>query len=110
VPRLGNSHIVLTFINGHIFPQSMPAPRLRSRSLRKIFRKVPGGRTSVHFKKKKPKSAKCGSCGSLLKGIPRELPYKMRTMAKTNKRPERPFGGVLCSRCTRQTILEKFRQ
>jgi len=88
----------------------MPAPRLRSRSLRKIFRKVPGGRTKVHFRKKKPKHAKCGNCGSLLKGVPRELPYKMRTMAKTRKRPERPFGGVLCSMCMRQTILENFRQ
>ncbi|MEK6983311.1 MAG: 50S ribosomal protein L34e [Nanoarchaeota archaeon] len=88
----------------------MPAPRLRSRSLRKLFRKVPGGRVSIHYKKKKPKTAKCGNCGTILKGVPRELPYKMRTMAKTKKRPERPYGGVLCSRCMRQTIIDKARQ
>ena len=86
----------------------MPAPRLRSRSLRKIFRKVPGGRTSLHFKRKKPKGAKCGNCGAVLKGIPRELPYKMRSMAKTKKRPERPYGGVLCSRCMRDELIKKF--
>jgi len=88
----------------------MPAPRLRSRSLRKIFRKVPGGNTNIHFKRKKPKAARCGNCGAVLKGVPRELPYKMRSMAKTKKRPERPFGGVLCSRCMRQEFVNKSRQ
>ena len=88
----------------------MPAPRLRSRSLRKVFRKVPGGRTNIHFKKRKPRAARCGDCGAVLKGVPHELPFKMRTMAKTKKRPERPFGGILCSRCMRQQIVNKIRQ
>ncbi len=88
----------------------MPAPRLRSRSIRKIFTKVPGGRTSVQYKRKKPKMAKCSNCGDVLKGVPHELPYKMRTLAKTKKRPERPFGGLLCSRCMRLEIINKFRE
>ena len=88
----------------------MPAPRLRSRSLRKVFRKVPGGRVSLHHKKKKPKAAKCGNCGASLKGVPRAFPFRMRSMAKTKKRPERPFGGVLCSRCMRLEIIKKVRQ
>ena len=88
----------------------MPAPRLRSRSLRKVFRKTPGGRVSIQYKKQKPKTAKCGSCGATLKGIPREFPYRMKNMAKTKKRPERPYGGVLCSRCMRIKIVEKARQ
>lgn len=98
------------FINKRMFSKNMPAPRLRSRSLRKVFRKVPGGRVSVHYKKRKPQAAKCGNCGSVLKGVPRELPYKMRSLAKTKKKPERPFGGVLCSRCMRQEIINKVRQ
>ena len=88
----------------------MPAPHLRSRSLRKVYRKVSGGRVSIHYKKRKPSTAKCGNCGTMLKGVPRELPFRMRSMAKTKTRPERPFGGVLCSRCTRQTIIDKVRQ
>ena len=101
---------MITFINKYRFQKAMPAPRLRSRSLRKIFRKVSGGRTRVHFKKKKPKLAKCGNCGAVLKGVPREFPFRMRKMAKTKKRPERPYGGVLCSRCMRQEIINKSRQ
>ena len=88
----------------------MPAPRLRSRSLRKIFRKVPGGATKLHYKKQKPKVAKCGSCGTGLKGVPREFPFRMRNMPKTFKRPERPYGGVLCSKCMRLKILEQVRK
>lgn len=88
----------------------MPAPKLRSRSLRKIFRKVPGGRTSIHYKRRKHNVAKCSNCGASLKGIPRELPYKMRNLAKTKKRPERPYGGFLCSQCMRQMIVDKTRQ
>ena len=88
----------------------MPAPRLRSRSLRKLFRKVPGGRTSIHFKKRKPKAAHCANCGAVLKGVPRELPYKMRQLAKTKTRPERPYGGMLCSKCMRLEIINRVRQ
>lgn len=102
--------IMISFINEHAFPADMPAPRLRSRSLRKVFRKVSGGVVSLQYKKKKPKSAKCGNCGAVLKGIPRALPFRMRSMAKTKKRPERPFGGVLCSKCMREGIIDKARQ
>jgi len=88
----------------------MPAPRLRSRSLRKVFRKVPGNRVSIHYKKRKPQASRCGNCGAVLKGVPRELPFRMRSMSRTKKRPERPYGGVLCSRCMRIEIANKVRQ
>ena len=84
--------------------------RFKSRqALRMISVKVPGGRTVIQFKKKKHKIAKCGSCGAKLSGIPRERPYKMKKMAKTKKRPERPFGGVLCSKCLREKLVKEAR-
>ena len=83
--------------------------RLRSRSLRKIYTKVPGGATVIHRKRRKHKSARCGSCGAVLKGMPHERPSKMRNLAKTKKRPQRPFGGVLCSRCMRMKITDSVR-
>lgn len=87
----------------------MPAPRRRSRSLRRIYVKTPGGKTIVHYKRRKPKVAHCGKCGAVLKGIPHERPYRMENMPKTKKRPERPYGGVLCSRCMRELFVEKGR-
>lgn len=80
----------------------MPAPRLRSRSFRRVHKKLPGGRTTVHYERKKPKAAKCGGCGAVLKGIAKDFPYKMQNMPKTRKRPQRAYGGVLCTRCSRE--------
>jgi len=76
---------------------------------KKIKVKTPSGKLVLHYKKKKPRKAKCSNCGKPLQGVPRERPYKMRTMAKTKKRPSRPFGGVLCSACMRKKIVEKVR-
>lgn len=70
---------------------------------------MPGGRTALHYKERKPGKAKCGNCGSILQGVPRERSLKMHKMPKTEKRPERPYGGNLCSRCMRALIIEKAR-
>lgn len=88
----------------------MPAGRQKSRTLRRVHRRTPGGRTVLHYKKRKPGKAKCGSCGKVLVGVPREREYKMRNMAKTKKRPERPYGGNLCSACMRAEIIKKVRK
>ena len=88
----------------------MPSPKERSRSFRRVKLKVAGNRTVLHYYRKKPAKAKCGKCGALLKGVPHELPYKMRTMPKTKKRPQRPYGGVLCSSCMRIKIIDNFRK
>ena len=88
----------------------MVSPKLRSRSWRRVQKRTPGGRNVTHYEREKPSKAQCGNCGAALSGVPRELPYKMRTMPKTKKRPERPYGGVLCSPCMREKIVEQARQ
>ena len=40
-------------------------------------------------------------------GTPRDIPAKIKKLAKTEKRPERPYGGNLCSKCTRAKIKSK---
>jgi len=81
----------------------------RTRKLRRVSKKLPGGRIVVHYVKRKPQKARCSNCGDLLKGVPRERPYKMQTMQKSKKRPERPFGGVLCSKCMRRLMINRSR-
>ena len=88
----------------------MPAGKYKSRTFRRGFVKVPGSKTKLHYKRRKPSKAKCANCGTVLKGVPRELPYKMRNLAKTKKRPQRPYGGVLCSKCTKQKLKEIIRK
>ncbi len=88
----------------------MPARKHRSTSVRRVQRRVPGGRIVQHYCRQKPKQAHCAGCGKPLAGVPRERPYRIRTMAKTKKRPSRPFGGTLCSRCTRNEMKARARQ
>ncbi|RJQ17573.1 50S ribosomal protein L34e [Candidatus Woesearchaeota archaeon] len=86
----------------------MVRPSRRSRTLRRVYVKKPSGKNTIHYKKRKPQPAHCGICHAVLKGVPSERPYKMQNMAKTMKRPERPYGGVLCSACTRKKIKQNI--
>ena len=83
----------------------MPSGMHKSGRFRKIFVKTPGGRTTVHYREQKPSKAVCGNCKKLLAGMPRERPGKLVAFSKSARRPQRPYGGVLCSACMRQ----KFR-
>jgi large subunit ribosomal protein L34e len=80
---------------------------MRSRSLRAVKTKVPGNRVTVHFTRKLPNAARCGNCGKTLHGVPRLRPADLKKLAKTEKRPERPYGGHLCSACSRKVFREK---
>ena len=82
----------------------------KSRTLRRVFVRTPGSKTVIHYRKRKPSKAICGNCKTQLAGVPRERPYKMANLPKTAKRPERPYGGVLCSACTRKLLQQKARQ
>ena len=88
----------------------MTKPAHRSRSMRRVFRKLPGGRTTLHYRKRKPSEPKCGSCGTTLIGIPNERDYKMQGMSKGKNRVSRPFGGMFCSKCTRNLIKKEVRK
>ncbi|MBU5689924.1 MAG: 50S ribosomal protein L34e [Candidatus Aenigmatarchaeota archaeon] len=88
----------------------MTKPEYKSGSWRKRKVKVPGGSVKTHIARVKPKSAKCGKCGKPLHGIPRLRQIKFRGLAKTQKRPERPYGGVLCSACMRNNVRKKVLQ
>jgi large subunit ribosomal protein L34e len=92
----------------------MVKPHLRSRSLKRKKVRTPGKRLTTHYKSKKPGVAKCAICKKRLHGIPRLNQADMRKLAKTKKRPQRPYGGNLCSKCMRNLfkksvteILEK---
>jgi len=85
----------------------MPRGMLKSRTLRRVFVKTPGNKTKLHYRKRKPAKAKCSGCGAVLSGVPSERPHKMQNMPKTQKRPERPYGGTLCTKCTRKLMVEK---
>ena len=77
--------------------------------LRKIKVKLPGNRVKVVMRRAYPRIAVCGICGSKLKGMPRLSTSKFRNLAKSEKRPNRPYGGNLCSACMRSEIKRMAR-
>ena len=79
------------------------------RVLRKTTRRSQSGRTVVRYKRAKPSAAHCALCGGKLNAVPRARPSEMAKFAKTEKRPERIFGGVLCAGCVKAALKEKVR-
>lgn len=85
----------------------MVAPRYRSRRMRRVHVKTPGGRLVLHHERRKPGKPQCSDCGEYLKGVAHGIESKVRKLSKTQRRPERPYGGVLCSKCLRKKMIEK---
>jgi|SaaInlStandDraft_3_1057020.scaffolds.fasta_scaffold181297_1 large subunit ribosomal protein L34e len=108
--RLGSRIVFLVSLKNNIEVNiKMPRGMYKSGRLRKIFVKTPGGKTTVQYRQRKPSAAVCSTCKKPLLGVPRELPAKMANMPKTLKRPERPYGGILCSPCTRKRVQQEAR-
>lgn len=89
--------------------KSMPRPRYRSRSLRRVYVRTPGGEVKIHYEKRKPSAAKCTICGKPLNGVPRLRPVELRKLPKSLRRPERMYGGVICGSCLRTLLKETIR-
>ncbi len=87
----------------------MTKPRFKSKSWRQLQVKAPGGRLAIHYERKKPKFARCSNCGRVLYGIPRVRSIEIKRVAKTERRPERPYGGNLCSSCMRELFRARVR-
>lgn len=87
----------------------MVGGKFKSRTFRRIHTKTPGGRTVLHHALRKPSKQICGSCGKVLAGTPHVRPAQLRRLTKTEKRPSRPYGGVLCSSCARLKIKQTAR-
>ena len=85
----------------------MVSGKHKSRTLRRVYVRIPSGNSKLHYRKRNMSKVKCGNCRKELHGIPRGKKSKFKNLSKTQKRPERPYGGVLCSACTRKKLKEK---
>ncbi len=88
---------------------AMPRPMHRARTWRRIKKRTPGASLTLHYEKRKAGKAKCAICATELHGVPALRPYQMGKLAKTEKRPERPYGGVICPNCLARGIREAVR-
>jgi large subunit ribosomal protein L34e len=85
----------------------MVSGKHKSRTMRKVFVRTTS-KTKVQYRKRKMDTKKCASCGKQLSGVPKLTRSKFKNLPKTKKRPSRPYGGVLCSKCMRKKIKESL--
>jgi large subunit ribosomal protein L34e len=76
----------------------------------KVKVKLPSGKIVIKEKGRKAAFAKCAACGKPLQGVPRLRAFKMKKLPKSKRRPERPYGGYLCSECMRELLRERARK
>ena len=88
----------------------MPRPGLRSSSRKPQHVRLPGGRTTVHYEKKKVGYAVCMICGRKLGGVPRLRPSEISKLPKSSRRPERPCGGRICHECLMEFLKREARR
>ena len=86
----------------------MPFPRQRSTSYKKRSRRTPSGRKVMHYSQAPGSKHTCAICTSVLRGVARKN-KRLPRLTKTQRRPERKFGGILCANCVEQIIKEKTR-
>jgi large subunit ribosomal protein L34e len=72
--------------------------------------RLPSGKLAVKKKWRRAVPARCAVCGKQLHGVPRLRAAEMRKLPKSKRRPERPYGGYLCSECSRELFREKARK
>lgn len=68
--------------------------------MKRIRRKTTKGKIKFVQRRERPSPVLCANCKKPLHGVPRVLVK----LAKSEKGPSRPFGGNLCSGCTRQVL------
>ena len=68
---------------------------------------TPGGERKIHYERRRPAAPKCAQCKKPLPGVARGTPAEVKKLSKTQRRPERPYGGVLCSQCLRKEMIKK---
>jgi len=87
----------------------MAESKIKSGTFRETKKRTPGSRPAKYYAKRNVKKAVCGVCGSLLQGIKHQSNLKLGKLSKTQRRPERAFGGVLCSKCSREQLKSRAR-
>ena len=71
---------------------------------KRIRRRTPGGRSILTYKHTKHSPHECAICKKELHGKPSGRVAQINKLSKSQRTVERQFGGMLCSKCTRNII------
>ena len=86
----------------------MVKPSHRSHAEARKKRRMPGrGNMVIHYVRRNPSKATCPITKKQIHGIPRKRPAQMRKLTKTQRRPSRPYGGVISHTALENEITRK---
>jgi len=71
----------------------------RTRSVKKVKIRTPGGITTTHYRSGRAAKVRCGLCEKALPAVASGTPTQLKGMSASSKVPNRPYAGVLCSDC-----------
>jgi len=77
--------------------------------MKKVKTRTPPGKIKFHYRRERVQIAKCANCKSQMRGIRRLIPSEFKKLAKSDRRPERPYGGYFCSSCSKEIFRERVR-
>jgi len=83
---------------------------LKSRRLKRVQVKLPGGRNTTHYVQRNRSIAKCAVTGKPLRGIPRKTNRQFKNLNKSQKTVSRPFGGYMSHTALKAKILKELLQ
>ncbi len=75
----------------------------------RVKRRTPSGKNILRQRRERTGLAECANCKSPLHGIPRRITSEFKKLSSSERKPERPYGGNLCSDCTREIFRESVR-
>ncbi len=88
----------------------MPRPYQRTRSNKRRVLKLPGGSgQTIHYKRARVKAGRCVNCSRILPGVPNKTLSELNRLSKSQKRPQRMFGGQLCHACLKESLKQAVR-
>lgn len=80
----------------------------RSRSRRRVQKRIPSGKSVQEYKERRPGKPTCPT-GRPLLGTARGTKNEIRKLTKSERRPSRPYGGVLSSPAMREVMLARVK-
>jgi large subunit ribosomal protein L34e len=88
----------------------MPRPSQRTRSRKRLQKRLPGGGATTHYKKEKTGTSHCVRCNRVLPGVPKLSQSKMGKLTASQKRIQRTHGGQLCHVCLQELLKHAVRE
>lgn len=86
----------------------MVRPALRSRSLGRHKVKLPGNTSTIHYEKRRPSAQKCPITGMEIHGVPRARQAEVRHTTKSQRSPNRMYGGHYSHKAVKDAIRKSI--